>query len=61
MIRVISDNRLHITWDEPEELNGQLSYYKVVVYNERTRFNQTRTVMASDTRELDLAGLSKLW
>lgn len=58
-INAINDNRFHITWSEPAELNGQLIYYKVVVYNQRTQFNDTRTISPSNPREVDLTGLSE--
>lgn len=55
---IINDNSILITWEEPDELNGQLGYYKVVVYTGE-EYNITRQFSAADRRELNLNDLCK--
>ena len=55
-----SDTSLRVTWQSPDTLNGQLTHYTVVIYNEWTDTNRTLTVPASNSREVSIPDLRKL-
>ena len=59
-VDVISNEIIDVLWDPPTQPNGILTHYTVIVLNERTGFNFSTTVPASDYTEITVTGLRKL-
>ena len=59
-VDVISNEIIDVLWDPPTQPNGILTHYTVIVLNERTVFNFSTTVPASDYTEITVTGLRKL-
>lgn len=59
-VDVISNETIDVLWDPPTQPNGILTYYTIIVLNERTGFNFSTTVPASDYTEITVTGLRKL-
>ena len=55
-IEVLSNNSILVKWDPPTRPNGVITYYDIIVFNERTGFNFSRAI---HEQEVSVEGLRK--
>ena len=61
VISVISNSSILVQWGPPTHPNGVLTYYDVIVFNILTKFNVSAQINVSDTRQMIVTEMGKLF
>lgn len=59
MITPSGENRVDITWETPENENGVLLPYQVVIFNELHNFSNNTTIDLNKNKSVNFDGLGK--